>query len=72
VYLQSAVNNQKIGNGFPQTSQSHKTLAVSIMKNVEKDELVEKFKIKKESLTEENILKDFQEDIKNLPNEYRS
>jgi hypothetical protein len=42
------------------------------MKNVEKDELVEKFKIKKESLTEENILKDFQEDIKNLPNEYRS
>jgi hypothetical protein len=42
------------------------------MKNEEKDKLVEKLKIKKESLTEENILKDFQEDIKNLPNEYRS
>ena len=36
------------------------------------EKLVKKFNTQKESLTEENILKDFQEDIKNLPNEYRS
>ena len=39
---------------------------------IQTEKLVKKFNIEKESLTEESILKDFQEDIKNLPNEYRS
>ena len=36
------------------------------------EKLVRKFNIQKETLTEDSILKEFQEDIKNLPNEYRS
>ena len=34
------------------------------------EKLVRKFNIQKETLTEESILKEFQEDIKNLPTKY--
>ena len=54
------------------TFTSHKTLYVIMKEETQKEKLVKKFNIQKESLTEENILKDFQEDIKNLPNEFRS
>ena len=47
-------------------------LYVIMKEEIQTEKLVQKFNIEKESLTEESILKDFQEDIKNLPNEYRS
>ncbi len=47
-------------------------LYVIMKEEIQTEKLVKKFNIEKESLTEESILKDFQEDIKNLPNEYRS
>ena len=54
------------------TFLSRRTLYVIMKEETQTEKLVKKFNIQKESLTEENILKDFQEDIKNLPNEFRS
>ncbi|WP_262319380.1 hypothetical protein [Flavobacterium odoriferum] len=54
------------------TSHIRKPLYVIMKEEIQTEKLVKKFNIEKESLTEESILKDFQEDIKNLPNEYRS